>query len=175
MLKGLFLDGLDADAKLLYKECKAFELKAPLSELPCHVSDVGGGKPEKLHITTSEVLIKPIEFHPTKPEKSDFGILATVPEFFINFLSGTGCPLPLKNKISGQVCGLIEPATNDTVRPLVLFSQAIQELDPCKLEATGTKDDVLLYGINEAFIDGSVELFLNGEKHKGLTLGVSLA
>jgi hypothetical protein len=178
--EGLILSGLDADAKLLYKECKAYEHKAPLAEIKtCHVSDVAGGKPELLHITASALLL-PIEFGP-----EDYGILAENIHALINFLSGMGCPLPLKNEVTGEVCALIEEKpvkTNDTVRPLLLLSKAIQEACPKRLVLNGTEKvnhekatviDELRYGTNVAYIEAKAELFLTGA-HTGMTLGVLL-
>ena len=158
VVEGRILNGTLGDLKLLYKKCKTFSISKPAEELPCHLSDVQSGKPELLHITNSLTLIKPIEF-----PSGDFGVLATLGEFFLNYLSGTGCPLPLKNSLSGTGCALIEAATNDTTEPLGLASEAIQK-------SCGAK---LLYGVNEAFGDGSAKVFLTGA-HSGLTLGVSL-
>ena len=174
VISGLILTALDADVTLLYEECKSFAI-SNLEELPCHVSDAPLN-PTKLHITVSALLL-PIEF-----ASGDYGILVERIATTISFLEGTGCPLPLKNKISGEVCFLITPATNDTTVPLIESSQAIQESCPPRKvleglekinEVGATNKDKILYGTNEAFFDAKAKLSLTGE-HAGLTLGVLL-
>ena len=74
VLEGLILDSKVAHlahVKLLYKKCVAFSITPKLEELPCHVSDVAGGKPELLHITANALLL-PIEF-----ADGTFGVLAS--------------------------------------------------------------------------------------------------
>ena len=71
--------------KLLYKKCKTFTISPKLEELPCHVSDVAGGKPELLHITASFLLL-PMEF-----ADGSFGVLAENIAATVNFLKETGC------------------------------------------------------------------------------------
>lgn len=159
---GLILNSVDAHATaLLYEGCTVKEHKSPFAALPCHVSDVHTGNPSKLHITALNPLILPVEL-----PGGDFGILAENISVAINFLSGTGCPLPLKTVLTGQVCALIEPATNDTKEPLVLFSETIQKTCP---EVAGVKDK-LLFGGQEAFIVAKAIL----TDTLGRTLGVLL-
>lgn len=163
-------------AKLLYKECTVLEFKSPLAELPCHVSDVHTGNPASLHVTALNVLLLPVEF-----AAGHYGILAENIHVFINFLSGTGCPLPLKTEVKGEVCFLITNATNDTVEPLALTSETIQKSCPKRevlegLEPNpvgGAVEDTLVYGVQPAFITGAAKLKLTGA-HAGLTLGVLL-
>lgn len=174
---GLILTTEDADIKLLYEECTALSISglATKTELPCHVSDVAGLKPELLHVTANALAL-PIEF-----ADKTFGILFEKIAAIINFLSGTGCPLPLKNEVKGEVCALIEPAGvngNHTVEPLILLSEAIQKACPERTTLEGLVigagvKDKLLYGANEAFIDGAALVSLIGD-HKGFTLGVLL-
>jgi hypothetical protein len=142
-----------AKVKLLHKNCKTFELKAPLAELPCHISDVTGGSPSSLHITSSASLL------PILVEGEPY-VLADISGTFINFLSGTGCGVPLKTEVKGTYCALVD--NNDTIEPSLLFSEATQKA--CKDKAT--------YGINEAFLDGTVGVFLTGANEGG-SLGVS--
>lgn len=173
--EGLLLAGGQvAHIKLLYTECKVFEFAAPLGEIAaCHVSDVAGGRPDLLHITLG-ALVLPVEF-----ASGDYGILVEKIAAQINFLPEMLCPLPLKNTLKGEICGLIEPEKNDTTKPLVLFSQAIQGTCPEKvLEALGDPagvkvKDKLLYGLNEVFLDSRLEVFLVGA-HAGMTFGVLL-
>jgi hypothetical protein len=143
---------------LLYKNCKTFH--SSVEDTNCHVSDVHSGNASVLHVTALHPLLKPIEF-----TSGDFGVLASGFEVFINFLSGMGCTLPLKNSVTGSVCGLISAATNETVVPLVSFSKTIQESAGC--------GDKLLFGAQTAFIDGSAELSLTGHTI-GKALGVLL-
>jgi hypothetical protein len=156
---GLIASSTDGKAaSFLYKNCKVFH--ALVEDPNCHVSDVHTGNPSVLHVTALHPLLKPIEF-----TSGDFGILVSGFEVFINFLSGMGCTLPLKNSVTGSVCGLISAATNETVVPLVSFSKTIQESAGC--------GDKLLFGAQTAFIDGSAELSLTGHTI-GKALGVLL-
>jgi hypothetical protein len=173
--QGLILTLVDADATLLYEGCTALEMPAPIGKLEeittCHVSDVAGGDKTKLHVTASALLL-PIEF-----KDGTFGVLAEKIVATINFLPELGCPLPLKNVVTGEVCFKVS-AGNDTTEPLIQSSQAIQEACPeIKLELNPEKPvtkDKLLFGAKESFIDGSATLKLSDEAHKGQTLGVSL-
>lgn len=158
VLLGVILSSVDADASILYEECSVLENKSPLAELPCHVSDVHTGNPSVLHITALNALLLPIEF-----TDGSFGALVENISVFINFLSGTGCPLPLKTEVKGTVCAKITAATNNTKAPLAQFSEAIQKAGGCA--------DKLLFGAQESFITGNAKLFLEGEAK---TLGVSL-
>lgn len=168
VIEGLILSPTDADIKLLHKGCRAFSI-TPLEELKaCHLSDVAGGKPELLHITSNSLLL-PVEFADGK-----YGILLEKIVAIVSFLSGLGCPLPLKNVIKGEICLKITSG-NDTTEPLIQSNQAIQgECPAIKLEGFGSvAKDKMLFGVNEAFIDRSAVLKLTGE-HAGLTLGVLL-
>jgi hypothetical protein len=167
--EGLLLrGGRIIHVKILLKQCKAFEHKSPNTELPCHVSDVAGGKPELLHITVSFLLL-PVEFADGK-----YGVLAEKITATLNFLSGTGCPLPLKNVIKGEVCFKITSG-NDTTEPLIQTNETIQKECPAvPLEGLGEPvKDKLLFGANEAFLISSATLFGTGA-HAGKTLGVLL-
>jgi hypothetical protein len=167
--EGLVLTGgLIAHAKLLYKNCKAFEHKEPQAELPCHVSDVAGGKPELLHVTASALLL------PVEISAGVYAVLAEKITAQINFLSGTGCPLPLKNVVKGEVCLKITSG-NDTTEPLVQSNETIQgECPAVPLEGTGEPvKDKLLFGVNPAFIIGSAVLSGKGGA-AGKTIGVLL-
>jgi len=178
--EALILSALDADAKLLYEECEPYEHKAPLAKITtCHITDVSGGDVTKLHITASALLL-PIEFEPTS--EKHYGVLAEGIVAFVNFLSGTGCPLPLKAEIHGELCLLIEKETNDTLEPLLLASKLIQEDCPKRLvlnglekinHPSGTVKDELLYGTNIAYVEGKAKLKLIGA-HATLSLGVLL-
>ena len=118
--------GLSATAKLLYKNCKTFEHEIPEAEIStCHVSDVAGSKPELLHVTAKATLL-PVEF-----ADGTYGVLAEGIVATVNFLTGTGCPLPLKNVIKGEVCFRITSG-NDTEKPLIKSSETIQRECPKK-------------------------------------------
>jgi hypothetical protein len=168
VLEGLVAaGGASGKAKLLYKGCTAGEHKAAGS-LPCHVSDVAGGKPELLHVTASATLL------PVELADGGFGVLAEGVVVQVNFLSGTGCPLPLKNVVKGEVCFRVT-AGNNTTEPLIKSSKTIQaECPEVKLEGTGSvAKDVLLFGANEAFVEGKALLKLT-TAHTGQKLGVLL-
>lgn len=150
---GVILSSTTGHAQILFEECTALERSAPFAELPCHVTDVAAGKPELLHITSSAKL-SPISLGGGAP-----GILVEEVVSTLNFLPGTGCPLPLKNIVKGTMCAEIKE--NEKVKPLALFSEAIQKA--CA--------DKMFYGANEMFVSRSATLQLVGE-HEGFTLGV---
>lgn len=161
--EGLIASSVLAEAAVLFEECTVLSISKLPEELPCHVSDVHTGNTALLHVTVLKKSVKPIEFHPLGESKNqDFGLLFEGISVFVNFLSGTGCPLPLKTEVKGAVCALIDN-NHTSVEPTLLFSQGVQELEGCK--------DKLLYGVNEAFIDGSAKVWVKG---KGSNLGVLL-
>jgi len=167
---GVLTGPTDVEGKLLYEECTALEVTAPLAELPCHVIDEG-----KLHVTAKALLLPAELKGVTEPLPP--AILAEKIEATVKFLSGTGCPLPLESKIKGEVCLKIEG--NHTVKPKIVTNATIQA--ECKerptlealTEGAGVKDK-LLYGTQEAFVDGTAEVFLGGAAHVGKTIGVLL-
>lgn len=67
-------------------------------------------------------------------------------------LLGELCPLPEVNPVKGTTAALIEPLTNDTVKPLILFSPAISTL----------LGDALTYGGFASTITAKAELELTG-------------
>lgn len=168
VFEGLVLTGgTVAHTKLLYRKCAAFEHKSPSAELPCHVSDVAGGKPDALHVTVSALAL---------PVAISFGIYGVLFEKIsaqINFLSGTGCPLPLKNVVKGEVCFKITSG-NDSLSPLIQSNEAIQKECPeVKLEGEGQfTRDALLFGSNLAFVVGAASLSGKGGVATGKTIGV---
>lgn len=141
-IKGMIKTGEDAEVSSLFEECTVLEITEPLAELPCHVVDTQKAS-ALLHITVLNALLKPVEF-----SDGSLGILAFTSGVFVNFLSGTGCPLPLKTELKGSVCAKIT-AGNNTKEPLVQLSETIQKAAGCQ--------DKLLYGLQEAFIDGSAK------------------
>jgi hypothetical protein len=149
--------------ELVYEECTVLELKTPLGELPCAV------KHSKKIVGTAAVL--PAELTDGSPALLLEGIDALIE------LEGVECPLPLANRIKGDMCLKLE--SNETVKPKVVTSQAIQK--ECKertalegpTEGPGVKDKIT-YGTQEAFMDGQAELFLGGATHTSLSIGVSL-
>lgn len=156
VVSGQILTSVDEDLSLLFEECTVLEAKATLAELPCTVTDTH--KASALpHITVLSVLLSPIEFG-----DGTFGLFIVFAGVFINFKSGTGCPLPLKTEIKGSACSKIT-AGNNTTEPLSQFSEAVQKAAGC-----GGK---ILYGANEAFLTGSLKGWVTG---KGKTLGVAL-
>jgi len=164
---GLIATALDAKiAKILFKECTALSISKLLviaeRELPCHVSDVHAGAPTQLHVTAlTNILALPVEISAGPPVQ--YGVLAENISVFVNFLSGTGCPLPLKTEVKGEVCFLITAATNDTPNVLIHTDSTIQKSCPeVNLPPNGVKKDTLLYGAQEAFIKGSGILTLTG-------------
>jgi hypothetical protein len=164
--------GTDASVTLLYEECTALDIKTKAELAGCHI--INTATDFSLHITVS-TLILPVEF-----ASGDFGLLFEKITGKIILLKGTECVLPVETSVKGEVCSLITPATNDTVKPLIEFSEAIQKSCPERkvLEdlawppAAGFKDKIL-FGAQEAFISGKAILSLTGA-HAGLTLGVSL-
>jgi hypothetical protein len=173
--EGLIVSGTEAKGALVFEECTVLELKAPLGELPCNV------KNKKI---AGKGTVIPAELKNGEP-----AILVSKGEALIGLESGTGCPLPLDNIVTGDLCVKIE--TNDTVKPVGSTSQTIQaecrarsslggpEISgtPAEIEKLEKEGKAFLdeekYGTQQSFVTGKGEVFLGGV-HKGLTLGVSL-
>lgn len=174
--EGLIVSGTEAKGGLVFEECTMLELKAPLEELPCNI------KNKKI---PGKGTVIPAELKNGEP-----AILVSKGEALIGIESGTGCPLPLDNIVTGDLCVKIE--TNDTVKPVGSTSQVIQaecrarsslggpEISgtPAEIEKLEKEGKAFLdeekYGTQLSFVTGKGEVFLSGEIHKGLTLGVSL-
>jgi len=170
----------DASGKLLYEGCTALSI-TPLAELEgCEIvtpehEEVGGAP----HHVTATGLILPAELTDKKSgtEELEPALLIEKIEAKVVTHKELGCILPALTTVKGELCIKIDE--NDTVEPLLLSSQAIQGLcKPKKVleelgEGEGEIKDKLLFGAQEAFIDGSARVFLTGA-HNGLTLGVSL-
>ena len=170
--EGIILTGIDADVTLLYEGCTALEEAAPLQELAgCEIVTADTGSVQK-HITARFLIL------PTELTGGTFALLAERIEAVILTKPEQGCLLPTTTKIKGEVCFKITAATNDTVEPLIESNKTIQGecVERTALEGPtigkGFKDK-LLFGTQEAFVDGKAILKLIGV-HEGLTLGVSL-
>ncbi len=77
----------------------------------------------------------------------------------IEFESGKGCALPLKNEVKGTFGA--QASEGEVVKQTLTFSEAIQKL----------LGDKLLFGTFEAFEDASLTIELTGA-HKGCTFGI---
>jgi hypothetical protein len=181
ILSGFVNTTTDGEGQLLYEECTVLtnevkEGKTILIEAPgCEIVVNHEAGAQKHHVTATALLL-PAELTDGSPAILAEKILAKVltkPE--------VGCILPKTTEIKGELCLKVE--NNHTVTPTVTASQAIQEscrprtaLESLeeKTAAEGGIKDKLLFGINESFVDGKASVFLNGEVHKGLTLGVLL-
>ncbi|HXS32384.1 MAG TPA: hypothetical protein VN758_01255 [Solirubrobacterales bacterium] len=147
-----------ASATVLFEKCEVFAINAKqeLGELlPCHVINESGN----LHVDakgTGKVVLN--------AAKEAFLLAEGFPFATVKFLSGTGCPLPLKTEVKGQaVFKLVTGNGSEVLEPLIQSSETIQK-------ALGAGDK-LLYGINEAFVKGSAKTRLLGETHKNCTFG----
>jgi hypothetical protein len=184
--EGVIETGTDAKGKLLYEGCTI--LTSTKEEAAgCEVVTADAGS-ELKHITAT-ALILPAELKDGSP-----AILAEKIEAKVLTKQENGCVLPTTTVIKGEACFKITAATNDTTAPLIESNQTIQGecrprealegkelvgLTKAEIEAREALKpptaflDKLLFGTQEAFIDGKATLSLTGV-HNGLTLGVSL-
>ena len=170
--EGLIANGVDAKAKLLYEGCTALEEAAPLGELAgCEIVNADAESPAAKQIGATALIL------PTELNDGTFAVLAEGIVATVLTKPEQGCLLPTTTKIKGEVCFKIA-AGNDTVEPLIESNKTIQGecVERTALEGLtigkGFKDK-LLFGTQEAFVDGKAKLFLI-KAHEGLTLGVSL-
>jgi len=157
-------------AKLLYKKCVPLDEVTLVALHDCFVG-VSHVDNSPAHITATALLL-PVEF-----ASGDWGILAEkiVAKILVRS-PAEECLLPESNTVTGELCFLIDG--NETVKPLLLTNKAIQQSCPERpaLESLSTGPgvkDKLLYGAQEAFVDGTAHLFLTGA-HDGKTIGVLL-
>ena len=134
----------------------------PPETLPCLPLDSVTAKDG--HIRAKALLL--VVLHENKDYLIAEAVNLTGPLAKIVFSPGTGCPIPLKPEVSGEVAFEINTGDKHTglevVEPLITGgSKTVQEL-------LGVK---LLYGVNESFIDGSAKLKLTGA-HLGCIWGV---
>jgi hypothetical protein len=132
--------------------------------LPCEPLDSGSGKAG--HILVDALIL--IVLHEKKVYLifEQLNLEAAVPLSTIKYTSGTGCPLPLKQEVSGRLVFEINSGDLNTgaevKEPLITSgSKATQELFTSSV----------LYGVNPSFLDGSATLALGGI-HLGCTWGV---
>ena len=135
----------------IFLKCKAYALAEGGLIEGCNVTNGGEIKASAillpvLHGGNAYVLAEPQEAG---------GNLAVV-----TFESGKGCVLPLNNPVKGSFVGQVTSGL-ESVKPLITFSQAIQELG----------GDKLLFGTFPAYLNASVTMELTGS-HTGLKLGV---
>lgn len=169
VISGLLGEAGHGTAEVLFEGCvvNGINEKGELTGvLPCTPLDSGAVKTEG-HIRAKALVL--VILH----ENKDYLLFEQVnlesaqPLSLIEFKSGTGCPLPLKPKVTGSVnfeilTGDKHSGGAEVVEPLIKASnKAGQEL----------LSDALLYGINPAFLSGHAKLFLIGA-HKGCTWGV---
>ena len=170
VLEGVIENNVDAKGKLLYEGCTILVSSTKEEASGCEVVTNDAGSALK-HITASALIL------PTELNSGAFAVLAEKIEAVVLTKKENGCVLPTTTVVKGEACFKIA-AGNDTTEPLVESNATIQTecVEKTALEGTtvgkGFKDS-LLFGTQEAFIDGKAKLFLTGV-HKGLTLGVSL-
>ena len=191
---GFINNATDAEGSLLYEECTVLTITPELKEQPCHIV-VNHTGDKRLHITAKALLL-PAELNDATGGPA---VLAEKIEATVLMEEGTECTLPKTTKITGELCLKIgnkivekkEVTTNHTTEPILESSEAIQkscnprltlegtefsgtEEERKKLEAEGKGFlDKLLFGVNEAFVDGSADVFAGGV-HAGFKLGVLL-
>ena len=185
--EGLIGSSTDAKGKLLFEECTALELGGSLAELPgCEIVVNHEGGAQKHHITATG-LILPAELKEEVEGSLPPALLIEKIEANVLTKPESGCLLPKTTTIKGELCLKID--NNDTKELLLLSSQLIQEsckprktLEGPEILTPVTKKeeeegkaflDELKFGVNPAYVDADVDVFLKGA-HEGLTLGVSL-
>jgi hypothetical protein len=161
-------------AEVLYEECVVWSTEENakgelllVEELPCQLLDSVTGKAG--HIRAKAKLL--VILHGKAGEENTY-VLASPQEVgasfaVIKFTKGTGCPLPTPVNITGStVFQILEGdlnlhPTEEVVKVLIENSKVLSKLFP---------SDVLKYGENIAYVDGSAWLFLTG-KHLGCKWG----
>lgn len=142
----------DASVTLLFEKCVVWN-HALTKELPCTVKSTGEG--------AGSIAVTALAF-PTLHGGKNY-VLFEPPEGATNLslveFHGAECPLPLSNPLKGSFTA--EVTLNDMVKPVLIFSGAIQEL-------TGDK---MTLGSFEAFIKGLYQIELTGA-HAGMKLAV---
>ena len=184
MASGVLHTTSDADLTLLYEECTTLKSDAALEDIPgCEI--VVNHEGDNRHHITATALLLPAELTDGTPAILAENIVAkilTKPE--------SGCILPKTTEVTGELCLKIDG--NHTAEPELLASQAIQVSCNPRLALNGTEVsgstaeieklesigkavlDKLLFGVNEAFVDGKAKVHLTKAPHNGLTLGVLL-
>lgn len=156
---------------VLFEGCQVFPIEKVLpfnltskEPLPCLPLDSVTGKDG--HIRAQALLL--VALHENKDYLIAEPLNLAGPLSTIKFSEKTGCPIPLKQEVTGEIAFLIN--TGDLHNGGVAVKQILISGGDHKLlqELFGIK---LLYGINEAFIDGSANLSLTGE-HKECTWDV---
>jgi len=171
VLEGKILSGPAGTAlgKILFEECVVWSIKSGtlelIEKLPCQILDISGGSGKVGHITATANLQVFLHIN------GKTFILASKdgenrPFAIANYTSGTGCPIPLKQEITGNtvfklVTGDLTGGGAEAVELEVESNEAIPALFPA---------DVLKYGVNTAFVISKDKLFLTGA-HKGCTWG----
>jgi hypothetical protein len=147
-LEGKFLSDQEALVVILYLECVALIFSNETEKVPgCNL--VGGD------ITTVlRALAK-------KHEGKSYILLEGDPTTIgtIEYESGKGCPLPLKNTVLGSVVGEVKTVEGGQ---LLQFNEAIQKLFP---------GDKINYGTFELILDASIVLELTGT-HAGCSWAI---
>lgn len=138
----------EALATVLYLGCKAFKHNS--------IEEIAGCKIPGEMLTANAIFFP--ELH--GGQLFILGVPDGGPSFTtIKFETEKGCVLPIVNEVKGTVSAQVPAA--EEVEPLVKFSEAIQKL-------TGDK---LLFGVFEAFANGSAKVHLTGV-HVGCKFGV---
>lgn len=163
-----------AEGQFLYEECTILTNEGvKLEETICQivVNHLGDNR----HHITATALLLPAEMADGSP-----AILAEKIVAKVLTREGEGCILPKTTEIRGELCLKLD--NNHKIEPELLASQAIQEtcrprtalesLEEKAVPEGGVKDK-LLFGVNEAFVDGKADIFLTGV-HASKTLGVLL-
>ena len=162
------------EATVLFLGCKVFPIEKVLpfnltssEPLPCLPLDSMNGEDGSIHAKALVLVV--LHENDAKTEKKTYLIFEDpnlVPPISRIVISpGTGCPIPLKPEVKGQVPFLIE--TGDLQNGPAVLEPLIKADGHALPPLFGAK---LLYGTNEAFIDGSAKLKLTGA-HLGCTWG----
>lgn len=152
-----FLSDTEGLVSLLFQGCKPFVHKTGAPVEGCSL-------PSEQFTATARFLAKKHESKPyflfeADPPATSLGI--------IEFKSGTGCPLPLKNELKGSV--VAEASAGEQKIQLLTFSEAIQKL--FQVGFLSPVGDKLSFGTFEAFLNGSWTMSLLGT-HGNCTFGI---
>jgi len=168
VLSGTLISSKEGLGALEYTGCAAFNSasKEEKEELPCEIipGKTITAKAKLLPHAANQVLAEPDLSVEEEKAKT------TLPFTTVEFKSGTGCALPLKNEVKGSIVGEVSPA-GESVKPKLLLTKALQEATGSEPEKGVFKGDVLLFGTFRSFIDGEGEVELTGA-HIGCKFGV---
>lgn len=161
VLGGTFLSDTEALMELLYLGCTPRVLGEEVETVAgCEITNARSIKATALALAKKHEAKRFVLFQP------DFSSRFAT----IEFESGKGCALPLKNEISGSVVAEVKEE-KEVVVNLLQLSESIQKLFQVKEVDGKIKGDNLLFGAFASYIDASAVVELK-TIHTGCSFGI---